>query len=159
MTVLVDTIREARTRSLGQVRSAREHVLAYNERVAGTVVGALPHIDRSERVPSPTELLDAYFSFVDRVQGSNRTFARRMISAWDRPADEVAGDEVAGDEVAGDEVAGAGTTPVKKTPVKAAAKKAPARKAPAGKASAKKAPVEKVEAEAAAKKGADKQGA
>ncbi|MFV0523307.1 MAG: hypothetical protein ACK5RL_02285 [Acidimicrobiales bacterium] len=87
---MLDTIREAQTRSIEQIKTAQEQVISYNERIADTIVGALPAVEApfGEYLPTPAEMVDAYFSFVGELYAANREFATRMVTAWDKPAEE-----------------------------------------------------------------------
>ena len=82
---MLDTIRDVQTRSLDQVRSTQEQVASYNERVAGTVTGALPNFRPpfARYLPSPTEMVKTYFSFVGELHQANLDFATRITSAWE----------------------------------------------------------------------------
>ncbi|MFV0258231.1 MAG: hypothetical protein ACK5PP_07270 [Acidimicrobiales bacterium] len=88
---MLDTIREAQTRSIEQIKTAQEQVISYNERIADTIVGAMPAFEApfGEYLPTPAEVVDAYYSFVGELYAANRDFATRMVTAWDnKPAEE-----------------------------------------------------------------------
>lgn len=87
---MIDTIREVQTRSLEGIKSAQEQFISYNERVADTVVGAMPDLQSpfAQYVPKPTEIVDAYFSYVGELYEANRDFATRVAKAWEQPSDE-----------------------------------------------------------------------
>jgi hypothetical protein len=110
MTVL-DAINSVQTRSLHRVRSAQDQVASYNERLADTVTDVLPDFRPPfvRHLPSPTEVVKTYFSFIGELHQANLDFATRITSAWE----------------------GSEPEPVKAEPKKAAPKKATPKKAKA----------------------------
>ena len=89
---MIETIREAQTRTLEQMRTAHEQVIEFNERIADTVTSALPDFQSpfGEYLPKPTELVNTYFEFLSGVQQANAEFASRLVKAWDRSEAAVA---------------------------------------------------------------------
>lgn len=89
---MIETIREAQTRTLEQMRTAHEQVIEFNERIADTVTSALPDFQSpfGEYLPKPTELVNTYFDFLSGVQQANAEFASRLVKAWDRSEAAVA---------------------------------------------------------------------
>lgn len=87
---MLDSIREIQTRSLDQMKSAQEQIASYNERVADTVVNALPDWQPpfSEHLPSPSEVVKSYYSFLDELHQTNFDFATRIANAWEQADDE-----------------------------------------------------------------------
>ena len=83
---MTDSIREIQTRSLDQMKSAQEQIVSYNERIADTVVGALPDWQPpfTEYLPSPTEVVKSYYSFIGELHQANLDFATRITSAWEQ---------------------------------------------------------------------------
>lgn len=82
---MIDSIREAQTRSLEQIRTAQEQVVEFNERIADTMLGVMPDVQSpfSEYLPKPTEVVSAYYDFVGDLQKANADFAMRMAKAWE----------------------------------------------------------------------------
>ncbi len=89
---MLDSIREVQTRSLDQMRSTQEQIVSYNERIADTVTGSLPDFQSpfAQYLPSPTEMVSTYFTFIGEVHEANLDFATRIASAWDSPSEEPA---------------------------------------------------------------------
>lgn len=87
---MIDTIREAQARSLEQIRTAQEQVVEFNERIADTMLGAMPDVRSpfAAYLPKPTEMVSAYYEFVGDLQKANADFAMRLAQAWetDEPA-------------------------------------------------------------------------
>ena len=83
---MLDTIREAQTRSIEQMKSTQEQIVAFNERVADTMLGSMPEMQSpfADYLPSPVELVDAYFSFMGDLYESNKDFATRIATVWDQ---------------------------------------------------------------------------
>ena len=84
---MLDSVREMQTRSLEGMKSAQEQFVSYNERVADTIVGSLPEWQApfSQYLPKPTEVVDAYYSYLNELHETNKDFAARIASAWERP--------------------------------------------------------------------------
>ncbi|MCP3936424.1 MAG: hypothetical protein GY708_13740 [Actinomycetia bacterium] len=92
MTIL-DTVKEAQTRSLDTVKSVQDQVASLNERVADSVHETVPSFDApfAEYLPKPAEVVENYFSFMSMVHEANRDFATRLVGIWNREIeDEVA---------------------------------------------------------------------
>jgi hypothetical protein len=83
---MLDSVREMQTRYLDTVKSTQEQLVSYNERIADTVVGALPDWQSpfSEYLPKPTEVVDTYFGYLGDLYEANKDFATRIAKAWDR---------------------------------------------------------------------------
>lgn len=83
---MLDTIREAQTRSIEQMRTAQEQIIEFNERIADTVTGALPDFQSpfAAYLPKSTDLISTYFEFLNNLNQANAEFASRMVKAWDR---------------------------------------------------------------------------
>ena len=86
---MLDTMQEAQTRSLEQMRSMQEELAAFNERIADSMLSTLPEMDSpfAEYMPKPTEMVENYFSFLGELHTANKAFASRMASAWERAED------------------------------------------------------------------------
>lgn len=82
-------------RVIDTVETTQSRVIEVNRVVAENLIGLLP-TDRFNvpavpglaALPTPTEMVDSYFQFADRLNEANHTFSRRMVEAWN--ADEVA---------------------------------------------------------------------
>jgi hypothetical protein len=92
---MLDSIREMQTRSLDQMKTAQEQIVSYNERVADTIIGAMPDWQSpfSEYLPTPSEMVETYFSFLGELHQANFDFANRIAGAWEKP--EAAADAAA----------------------------------------------------------------
>ena len=86
---VMDTVKEAQDRSLETVKTVQEQVISFNERIADTVLGALPNYQSpfGEYLPKPAEVVDTYYAFVGEVYEANKEFAARIVQAWERPED------------------------------------------------------------------------
>jgi hypothetical protein len=86
---MIETARDLQTRYLDGVKSAQEQIVSYNERIADTVVGALPEWQTpfAEYLPKPAEVVDTYYAFVGEIYEANKEFAARIVQAWERPED------------------------------------------------------------------------
>ncbi|MGF1598661.1 MAG: hypothetical protein ACFCVK_17325 [Acidimicrobiales bacterium] len=86
---MIDSIREMQTRSLDGMKSAQEQLVSYNERMADTVLGAMPDWDSpfSQYLPKPSEMVDAYYTFLGELYEANKEFASRVAAAWEKPED------------------------------------------------------------------------
>lgn len=84
MTV-TDSIREIQTRSIDQMKTRQEQLVSYNDRIADTVTGALPswQLPFTQYVPKPSEMVEAYFSFLGEIRDANRDFAAKIVTAWE----------------------------------------------------------------------------
>lgn len=91
MTV-TDSIREIQTRSLDQMKTAQEQIVSYNERIADTVLSSLPEWQSplAEYLPSPSEMVKSYYSFLGELHEANFDFATRLATAWEKPGEEPA---------------------------------------------------------------------
>jgi hypothetical protein len=88
---VIDSVKEAQTRSLEQMKTVQEQVISFNERIADTVLGSMPDFQSpfGEYLPKPTEVVETYFSFMNQMHEANREFASRLANVWER-ADEAA---------------------------------------------------------------------
>ena len=89
---MIDSIRQLQTQYIEGMRSAQEQFVSYNERVADTISGSVPNWSPpfADYLPKPTEVVDAYYSFVGELHETNRDFATRVAQAWARPEDQPA---------------------------------------------------------------------
>ena len=83
---VMDSVKEAQTRSVDQVKTVQEQVISFNERVADTVLGAMPSYESpfADYLPKPAEMVESYFSFMNEMHEANRDFASRLAGIWDR---------------------------------------------------------------------------
>jgi hypothetical protein len=83
---VMDSVKEAQTRSIEQVKTVQEQVISFNERVADTVLGALPNYQSpfADYLPKPTEFVESYFGFLGQRHEANRDFAARLANIWER---------------------------------------------------------------------------
>lgn len=88
---VIDSVKEAQTRSLEQIKTVQEQVISFNERVADTVLGAMPDFQSpfGEYLPKPAEVVETYFAFMGQMHEANKDFASRIATIWER-ADEAA---------------------------------------------------------------------
>ncbi len=82
---MIDTIRDAQTRQIEQIRVAQEQIVEFNERIADTVTGAMPDVRSpfAAYLPTPTEMVTSYFDFMGELHRANAEFALRMTKAWE----------------------------------------------------------------------------
>ena len=85
--ITLDSIREAQTQSIEQIKNAQEQIVSANERIADTVLGAMPAMQSpfSDFLPRPTEMIDAYFAFAGSLYEANRDFVARITTVWEQP--------------------------------------------------------------------------
>lgn len=86
---VMDTVKDAQTRSIDTVKTVQEQVISFNERIADTVLGAVPSFEApfAEYMPKPAEVVENYFSFMQSMHEANREFATRMVGIWNREAE------------------------------------------------------------------------
>lgn len=96
-TITADQVFE---RVIDTVETTQSRMIDVNRTVAENLIGLLP-TDRfpSDRLPTvpgldalptPTELVDSYFSFADKLNEANHSFSRQLVEAWnveDSPAE------------------------------------------------------------------------
>jgi len=77
---------EMQNQGIEQMKSVQTQIAEFNERIADTVVGAMPDVPTpfSDYVPSPREMVKSYFDFMGEVRNANREFVERVVTAWDR---------------------------------------------------------------------------
>ena len=82
---MIDSIREIQTRSLEQMKNTQEQIVSYNERIADTVTGTLPswQLPFAQHLPKPTEIIEAYRSFLGELSDANLDFAGKIAGAWE----------------------------------------------------------------------------
>ncbi len=82
---MIDTIRDAQTRQIEQIRVAQEQIVEFNERIADTVMGSMPDVRSpfAGYLPTPTEMVTSYFDFMGELHRANAEFALRMTKAWE----------------------------------------------------------------------------
>ena len=83
---VMDSVKEAQTRGLEQMKTVQEQVISFNERIADTVLGALPNYESpfADYFPKPAEVIDSYFAFMGQMHEANKDFANRLASIWER---------------------------------------------------------------------------
>ena len=83
---VMDTVKEAQDRSLETVKTVQEQVISFNERIADTVLGALPNYQSpfGEYLPKPADVVENYFAFMGQMHEANKDFASRVASIWER---------------------------------------------------------------------------
>ena len=90
MTTVMDSVREMQSRSLDAMKTAQEQLISFNERLADTMIGAMPNqasLPFAQSLPKPTEMVDAYYSYLGELYEANKDFATQVASAWE-PSDE-----------------------------------------------------------------------
>jgi hypothetical protein len=89
---MIETAREMQTRYIDGMKSAQEQIVSYNERIADTVVGAMPSWQSpfSEYLPKPAEMVETYYGFLGELYEANKEFASRIVKAWERSEDAAA---------------------------------------------------------------------
>lgn len=90
MTTVMDSVREMQSRSLDAMKTAQEQMISFNERIADTMIGAMPNqasAPFAQYLPKPTEMVDAYYSYLGELYEANKDFATRVASAWE-PSDD-----------------------------------------------------------------------
>lgn len=87
---MIDTIRESQTRSLEQIRTSQEQIVEFNERIADTMLGAMPEWQSpfSEYLPKPADMVSTYWDFVSELQKANAEFSMRLVKAWDNGSED-----------------------------------------------------------------------
>ena len=87
---MLDTIRDMQTRSIEGVRSAQEQIISQNERLAATMLSLSPGWQSpfARYIPSPTDMVEAYFGYLAELHEVNREFATRITAAWDTTEDQ-----------------------------------------------------------------------
>ncbi len=82
---MIDTLRDAQTRQIEQIRVAQEQIVEFNERIADSVLGMVPDVRSpfAAYLPSPTEMVSNYYDFMGELQRANGEFALRMAKAWE----------------------------------------------------------------------------
>ena len=68
---VMDSVKEAQTRGLEQMKTVQEQVISFNERIA-------------DYLPKPAEVIDSYFAFMGQMHEANKDFANRLASIWER---------------------------------------------------------------------------
>ena len=83
---MLDTAREMQTRYLDGVKTAQEQIVSYNERIADSVAGSLPDWQSpfAEYLPTPSEVVETYNTFLGELYEANREFTTRIVQAWAR---------------------------------------------------------------------------
>ncbi|MFT7646269.1 MAG: hypothetical protein ACI8Y4_001003 [Candidatus Poriferisodalaceae bacterium] len=83
---VMDSVKEAQTRCIDQMKTVQEQVLSFNERIADTVLGAMPNIESpfASYLPKPAEMVENYFAFMGQMHEANKEFASRIASTWER---------------------------------------------------------------------------
>ena len=83
---VLDSVKEAQTRSLESMKTVQEQVISFNERIADTVLGAMPNYESpfGDYLPKPTEMVESYFGFMNQLHEANRDFATRLVGIWER---------------------------------------------------------------------------
>ncbi len=83
---VLDSVKEAQTRSLESMKTAQEQMISFNERIADTVLGALPNYESpfGDYLPKPAEMVESYFGFMNQLHEANRDFATRLVGIWER---------------------------------------------------------------------------
>ncbi|MCB0991853.1 MAG: hypothetical protein KDB16_12800 [Acidimicrobiales bacterium] len=82
----METVKDAQTRSIDTVKTVQEQVISFNERIADTVLGAVPSFEApfGQYLPKPAEVVENYFSFMAMMHEANRDFATRLVGIWNR---------------------------------------------------------------------------
>lgn len=77
---------EMQSQSIEQMKNVQTQVAEFNERIADSMVAALPEVPTpfSDYMPNPTELVANYFDYLGEMRDANRDFMERMVKAWDR---------------------------------------------------------------------------
>ncbi|MCP3857315.1 MAG: hypothetical protein GY745_16180 [Actinomycetia bacterium] len=85
----MDSVKEAQTRSIDQMKTVQEQVISFNERIADSVLSAVPSFASpfADYLPKPSDVVDSYFDFMNEMHEANRDFAARMTGIWDRAED------------------------------------------------------------------------
>ena len=83
---VMDNVKEAQTRSIEQMKTVQEQVISFNERIADTVLGAVPSYESpfADYLPKPADVVESYFGFMNEMHQANRDFASRLATIWDR---------------------------------------------------------------------------
>lgn len=81
-----DQVIEMQTKGLEQMKSMQAQVADFHERVADSVVSAMPEIPTpfAEYLPTPKAVVSNYFEFMTQVRDANQEFVERVVGAWDR---------------------------------------------------------------------------
>lgn len=79
-----DQVLEMQKQTIEQMKTVQTRIVELNERIAKSIVGAMPEIPVpfADRMPKPAELVSNYFDFLGEIRGANREFALHMIDAW-----------------------------------------------------------------------------
>lgn len=83
---VMDSVQEAQTRSIEQIKTMQEQVISFNERIADTVLGAMPNYESpfADYLPKPAEVVESYFAFMAQMHEANKDFASRLAGIWER---------------------------------------------------------------------------
>ena len=77
---------EMQNKSIEQMKSTQAQIADFHERVADSVVNAMPEIPTpfAEYLPRPKAVVGNYFEFMSQVRAANQEFVERVVGAWDR---------------------------------------------------------------------------
>lgn len=84
MTAVLDRVTDVQKSILDGLESVQGQVVSANERIAKVVTPRVPDFELpfADQLPKPAELVDNYFSFVNKTMKANRKFASKVVDVW-----------------------------------------------------------------------------